>query len=242
MPTTSVKFVPGPRTPETPQAATSVKFVPGPRTPETPQAATSVKFVPGPRTPEAPQATTSVKFVPGPRTPEAPQATTSVKFVPGPRTPNREPDNSENVRDSKRGGGGGGLYVHDSIGIFRDFVRDHVQEFTDVFCEAEERRKATSEESSTSEPKNTAILPLPPKRWSQLTNDQLRQLIPCYTKILTGHGQPGWGKPGMQPSWWPIPLVNDRPEERGIQKARGIWILERGVAIHIAVCGEGRHR
>ncbi|XP_019628898.1 PREDICTED: uncharacterized protein LOC109473477 [Branchiostoma belcheri] len=97
----------------------------------------------------------------------------------------------------------GGLIVHDSTGIFKAFVSDHLREFTEVFCEAEEKRSATSEESSTAVPNNTVILPLPEVRWSQLTNEKMRQLIPCYTKLLTGRGQPGWGKPGMQPSWWP---------------------------------------
>ncbi|KAI8487140.1 hypothetical protein Bbelb_349380 [Branchiostoma belcheri] len=91
----------------------------------------------------------------------------------------------------------GGVYVHDNIWYFpglRTRPRAGVhRRFLRLKRDERQLRKL----------KNTVILPLPPKRWSQLTNDQLRQLIPCYTKILTGHGQPGWGKPGMQPSWWP---------------------------------------
>ncbi|KAI8496913.1 hypothetical protein Bbelb_255680 [Branchiostoma belcheri] len=52
-------------------------------------------------------------------------------------------------------------------------------------------RRCKSVESSTAVPNNTAILPLPEVRWSQMKNEQMRQLIPCYTKLLTGRGQPG---------------------------------------------------
>ncbi|KAI8490540.1 hypothetical protein Bbelb_318080 [Branchiostoma belcheri] len=258
-------------------ATTSVKFVPGPCTPEAPQATTSVKFVPGPRTPNrepdiesAPMLNFNREIKSTKQALEGAERASggATYYIKGPRKtpkgscPNISLKGCEHLHELNKRCKFSLLVVpRASIKYYKslynsDYLQDDsmtrqaleviVQNMITVQCERRFHQQlhgqyedggsisrdrglfnSTAVELTTfgveihgrgglsqnargadkavdftnksdSEPEETQrvessstrlVLPLPDVRWNQLNNEQMRELIPCYTKLLTGRGE-----------------------------------------------------